>query len=314
MKPLITHKRSSIFALSILSLFLLLYPGQNKIQQISINPTHQKVMGVSSNDFPKADLPQPIENMVPLEITAKSAIVVDVDSAVIMYQKDPDIKLHPASTTKIMTAMIALDEYSLDEVVTIDNENFSIGNKSHIMSGEKLSVESLLYALLVSSGNDAALALAQHHPKGYVEFINLMNQKAKDLHLVNSNFSNVSGVEQPTHYTTARDLSLLTKEAIKNPIFSNMVSQKEIVITSIDGNISHSLTNTNQLLDQVEGVMGVKTGWTYLAGECLVTFVSREGREIITVVLASDDRFQESEKLINWSYNNYTWIPFPQID
>jgi len=271
-------------------------------------------MGAKTIDFPKADLPKPIDNLQPLEISARSAIVIDVDSAVIIYQKDPDLRLPPASTTKIMTAMIAFDEYDLDEVVTIDNENFSIGNKSHIKSGEKLSVESLLYALLVSSGNDAALALAQHHPKGYVEFISLMNQKAVDLHLINSQFSNVSGVEQPTHYTTARDLSLLTKEAIKNPVFANMVNQKEMVITSVDGSISHLLTNTNQLLENVEGVIGVKTGWTYLAGECLVTHVSRDNREIITVVLASEDRFLESEKLIDWSYQNHTWIPFPEID
>jgi len=313
-KPLVTHKRSSILAILLLSLFLLLYPGQNKIQKISINPPQEKVMGVSTSDFPKADLPKPVENFQPLEISAKSAIAVDIGSAVILYQKNPDFRLPPASTTKIMTAMITLDEYSLNEVITIDNENFSIGNKSNIKSGEKLSVESLLYALLVSSGNDAALALAQHHPKGYVEFIKLMNQKASDLHLTNTQFSNVSGVEQPTHFTTARDLSFLTREAIKNPLFANMVSQKEMVITSIDGSISHSLTNTNQLLESVEGVLGVKTGWTYLAGECLVTHVSREGRGIITVVLASEDRFGESEKLINWSYQNHTWIPFPEID
>ena len=313
-KPLITHKRSSIFAIILLSALLLLYPGQNKIQKISIDSSRKNVMGAKTIDFPKADLPKPIDNLQPLEISARSAIVIDVDSAVIIYQKDPDLRLPPASTTKIMTAMIAFDEYDLDEVVTIDNENFSIGNKSHIKSGEKLSVESLLYALLVSSGNDAALALAQHHPKGYVEFISLMNQKAVDLHLINSQFSNVSGVEQPTHYTTARDLSLLTKEAIKNPVFANMVNQKEMVITSVDGSISHLLTNTNQLLENVEGVIGVKTGWTYLAGECLVTHVSRDNREIITVVLASEDRFLESEKLIDWSYQNHTWIPFPEID
>lgn len=313
-KPLITHKRSSIFAVILLSSFLLLYPGQNKIQKISIDSSQKNVLGESTINFPKADLPKPIDDLKPLEISARSAIVIDVDSAVILYQKNPDLRLPPASTTKIMTALVALDEYDLDEVVTIDNENFSIGNKSHIKSGEKLSVESLLYALLVSSGNDAALALAQHHPKGYVEFINLMNQKAVDLHLTNSQFSNVSGVEQITHYTTARDLGLLTKEAIKNPVFSNIVNQKEITITSIDGSISHLLTNTNQLLDNVDGVMGVKTGWTHLAGECLVTYVSRNDREIITVVLASENRFLESEKLIDWSYQNHTWIPFPEID
>lgn len=313
-KPWVTHKRSSIFAIILLSLFLLLYPGQNKIQKISIDSSQKNIMGVSTIDFPKADLPKPVKNFQPIELSAKSAIVVDVDSAVILYQKNPDLKLPPASITKIMTAMIAFDEYDLNEIVTIDNENFSIGNKSHIKSGEKLSVESLLYALLVSSGNDAALALAQHHPKGYVEFISLMNQKASDLHLTNSQFSNVSGVEQPTHYTTARDLGLLTKEAIKNPIFANMVNQKEMIITSVDGSISHLLTNTNQLLKNVDGVMGVKTGWTYLAGECLVTYVSRDNREIITVVLASEDRFGESEKLIDWSYQNHTWIPFPEID
>jgi D-alanyl-D-alanine carboxypeptidase (penicillin-binding protein 5/6) len=194
----------------------------------------------------------------------------------------------------------------------VKDEQFSIGNKSDLVAGEKITVENVLKALLIGSGNDAALALGQHHPKGYNYFIDLMNQKAQKLSLKNAHYSNVSGVEQENHYMSARDLSILAREAMKNPVIKQIVATKSEVITSIDGKIAHKLENTNPLLGKVAGVDGIKTGWTARAGECLVTHTQRNGKEIVVVVLGSKDRSGDSQQIIEWVYQNVSWKPFPK--
>jgi D-alanyl-D-alanine carboxypeptidase len=216
--------------------------------------------------------------------------------------------LKPASTTKIMTALVALDHYPLNLVLTIRNADRSIGQTMDLVSGEQLTVESLLFGLLLHSGNDAAYALAENYPGGYNAFVGQMNNKARQLHLDSTNFCNVSGIDQEDHYTTVSDLARLAAEALKNPIFASIVSTQTRVVTDINGLIVHHLSNKNQLLGLVEGVRGIKTGWTEAAGECLVTDTIRDDKEIITVVLGSLDRFGESATLINWAYRSYDWI------
>lgn len=292
------------------SLVIVQLPGQNVFQTFTLKQTeakqNERIVIVGQEDLPV------IKNtIIPPEISAQAAIVIDVPSAVVLYEKNADQQLMPASTTKIMTALVALENYDLEEVITIKDEQFSIGSRSDLVAGERITVENALKALLIGSGNDAALALGQHHPRGYNYFVSLMNQKANELHLTNSHFSNVSGVEQVDHYVTVRDLATLTKEAIKQPIFKQIVATKTEIITNVEGTIEHPLENTNELLGKIEGVDGVKTGWTTEAGECLVTHVSRNGRQIITVVLASNDRFGESSDLINWTFDHATWHPFP---
>ncbi len=298
-----------------LVLLLLLLPGQNDYQSLIPHPQLPRVKAANITLPALSSYPQNLGVPLP-QLSARSAIAIDADSAVILYQKNPDFLMMPASTTKIMTALVALDNYSLDEILTVKEADESIGHSMHLVRGEKLSVENLLYGILVESGNDAALTLAQNYPGGYQEFVNLMNLKAKKLNLINTSFRNVSGVEQAGHTTTVRDLAILAKAAMENPIFAKMVATKTITVASYDGTIIHRLENINELLGIVSGLKGVKTGWTEHAGECLVSMTERqiinsqgqpESKNIITVVLGSLDRFGESRQLIEWAFTSHKW-------
>lgn len=292
--------------LASLLLLLVLIPGQNDYQRLW---PHPQALPVKRNPL---ELPPPTQYPVFAGVeapylTAQAVIVVDSDSAVVLYEKNAQVPLFPASTTKIMTALVALEAYPLDEVITVKQASESIGHEMRLVPGERISVKNLLYGALVESGNDAALALAQHYPGGYQDFIDRMNQKAKEFNLENTQFRNVSGVEQAGHVTTVRDLAILAKEALKNETFAEIVGTEVVTLQSEDGEITHTLRNINELLGTVPGVKGVKTGWTENAGECLVTVTERDGHTIITVVLGSEDRFGESKKLIDWAFANHRW-------
>ena len=239
-------------------------------------------------------------------LSSRSAIVIDVDSKAIIYQKNPDLKLLPASTTKIMTALVALDNYKLSDIVTIGNIQVEPTNMN-LIPGEKITVENLLYGLLVASANDSAVALAQFYPTGEAGFVAAMNQKAQDLHLDSTQFINPIGLDNYNHYTTVHDLSLLAAVVLQNSEFAKIVSTIAITVTDTDNTVIHELKNVNQLLGQVPGLAGVKTGLTQLAGECLVAYVQRDGHRIITVILDSSDRFGETRALIDWVFANYRW-------
>jgi len=240
------------------------------------------------------------------ELTAESVIIVDVDSAVVLYQKNADLKLLPASTTKMMTATVVIDNYSLDKVLTVGNTKVD-GNTIKLIPGEKIIVENLLYGLLVGSGNDAAQVLAENFPGGIEAFVSAMNQKVADLRLENTHFTNPMGLDEGNHYSTARDLARLATKVVGDPILAKIVSTPEITITDISGEVKHSLKNTNELVGKIEGVKGVKTGWTQNAGECLVAWVEKEGKKIVIVVLESKNRFEETRSLIDWAFNNFEW-------
>lgn len=278
---------------------------------LATNPPSQGEEKTSSAVIPP--LPSPplgpvaINDTPPPAVTAKAVVIIDPLTNTILFEKNPHQRLLPASTTKIMTGLIALEVFQPNEVVTITDADKSIGQTSNLVSGEQITVENLLYALLVNSGNDAALALARHYPAGYSTFVDRMNQKAAELGLLDTHYTNVSGVEQEAHYSTAADLSRLAKEAMKNSLFAQIVGTKSITIQSIDGRFVRKLTNLNQLLGKVDGVLGIKTGWTDNAGECLVSFTNRNGHELIIVVLGSADRFGESTALINWAYAHHQW-------
>jgi D-alanyl-D-alanine carboxypeptidase (penicillin-binding protein 5/6) len=293
------------------SILLLSLPGQN---QFPVADIAASLPPVPSYDLvlTKDDIPLPANDVEAPQISASGAIIMDIDSATVLYAKNPHQPFLPASTTKIMTALVALAEYQPQEIITIKDEHLSIGNKSDLVSGEQYQVSEVLRALLISSGNDAALALGQHHPGGYNHFVDLMNQTAQSLHLTQTHFQNVSGVEQPDHYISAWDLAILTKYALQNPTFAGIVSTYQTTIKNLDGTITHHLENTNELLGEIPGVTGVKTGWTQNAGECLVTSLSRYGHHVVVVVLDSSDRFGESRALINWLFKHYSWQTFPE--
>ena len=239
-------------------------------------------------------------------LSAQSVMAIDLASGVTLYEKDSSKTLLPASTTKIITALVALDSYNLDQVLKVGKVNV-VGQKMGLVSGEQLLFSDLLNGLLIYSANDAAEVLASSHPGGRELFIALMNKKVKDLGLNNTHFSNPTGLDNGAQYVTARDLIVVSKYAMKNPIFAKIVGTKEITVKSVDGRISHRLININKLLGSVEGILGIKTGWTENARENLVTEVSRNGKGVIIVVLGSSDRFGETTELIDWIFENYIW-------
>jgi len=239
-------------------------------------------------------------------ISAQAALAVDLSSGISLYEKNPDTTLLPASTTKIITALVALDSYPLEAVLKVGKIKID-GQKMGLVFGEEMKMEDLLYGLLVFSANDAAEVLAQDYPGGYDVFVDAMNAKAKELSLENTKFYNPSGVDGNGHVTTARDLIRVSEVAMRNPEFAKIVGTKEITVTSIDGKIKHRLTNINLLLGKVPGVIGVKTGWTENARENLVTYLERDDKKVMIALLGSQDRFGETKELIDWIFANYEW-------
>ncbi len=240
------------------------------------------------------------------ELTSHSIVILDEGSMATILERNFDLKVFPASTTKIMTALVALDNYPLDQLITIGEIKID-GNLIKLSFGEQITVENLLYGLLVGSGNDAAFVLAENYPQGTTSFVAAMNRRAQEMKLENTHFTNPIGLDEEGHYSTAKDLARLAIIAMKNPVFSRIVSTPAIVITDTSGKINHFLKNTNELVGKLEGVKGVKTGWTENAGECLITLTEREGKRIVIVILGSKDRFGETQKLIEWVFQNFTW-------
>lgn len=241
-------------------------------------------------------------------ISAQAVLAVDVDSGISLYEKNPDKPLLPASTTKIITALTAMDYYPKDQVLTVGRVRVD-GQKMGLVYGEKIKSEDLLYGLLVYSANDAAEVLADNFPGGRNLFVSAMNLKARQLHLDNSKFTNPTGLDGGDLVSTARDLIRVSEVAMKNPSFARIVGTKAITVKSVDGKIVHKLTNINELLGKVAGVEGVKTGWTEEARENLVTYIDRDNHKIMIALLGSQDRFGETKELIDWIFGNYTWEP-----
>lgn len=258
------------------------------------------------------------KNSIKPDILAKNYILVDADSSTILLKKDAYTSVPIASTTKIMTALVALENYSLDDVVTIsETAAFQIGADAYLLVGEQITVRELLHCLLIKSGNDSAYALAEHMnkngEKGTSSFVNSMNKKAEDLGMMNTRYKDPAGLDV-TGYSTAFDLYLVTKEALKNPTFKSIVAKKQYTAVSVDQKITHALNNSNRLVNEYDypGAIGVKTGYMPEAGHCLVSAVYRNGHTLIGVILntlydtapASAD---ESKKMMDWGFSNTIW-------
>lgn len=291
--------------LTTLIIFFLPAPGYYSSLQLNWQPP-----AVSASHFviPKPPpYPKNITGVEPPFLTARASLVVDVPSGVVIYAKNENLRLLPASTTKIMTALVALEFFAPDQVLEVPRVSYE-GQDIKLIPGEKMTVENLLYALLVASANDAAQVLAKNYPGGETAFVSKMNEKAESLFFKNSHFINPTGIDDYRQYSTAADLSQLAKYALENPTFAKIVATQKVAIYSIDQKIVHPMSNVNILLERLPGIKGIKTGWTVGAGECLVGFIEREGRKIITVVLGSGDRFGETERLIDWVFGNFEWF------
>jgi D-alanyl-D-alanine carboxypeptidase len=235
----------------------------------------------------------------PPAISAQHTIVLDLSTEEILFSLNADIPVAPASTTKLMTALVAHAHFPSEVEITV-SESFSQGQDIGLVPGERLTSGQLLYALLVQSGNDAAETLASAYPGGRPAFISAMNTTAHQLRLHHTVFKNPTGLDEAGHVSTAADLARLALSVLKVPLLSRIVSSETALIPAT--NHPRVLTNTNELLGRVPGVLGMKTGFTDAAGEALVTLVDRAGRRLLIVVLKSTDRFADTEALINWAY------------
>ncbi len=242
---------------------------------------------------------------------SRKCAVYDRKSEMIIYGKNEDVKCAMASTTKIMTATVVLENVAdLNKIVTVTSKAAGTGgSRLGLKKNDKITINDLLYGLMLRSGNDAAVALAIEVGGSVEGFATLMNQKAENLGLVNTHFVTPHGLDNPEHYTTATELAKLTDYALKNKTFANIVGTKNYTIT-ING-YAKALNNTNELLGSLNGVVGVKTGFTNGAGRCLVTEVKRGDKDLITIVLGADtkkDRTKDSIKLIEYAFSNFEKI------
>ncbi|MBR7091499.1 MAG: D-alanyl-D-alanine carboxypeptidase [Clostridia bacterium] len=237
--------------------------------------------------------------------SAKSSIVMDVDTGRVFYQKNSDQKLAIASTTKIVTAITAIENVGdIDAVIRVDDKSIGVyGTSIYLQKGEELSIRELLYGLMLRSGNDAATAIAYSVGGSIESFCEMMNQTARKAGATSSNFVNPHGLDQDEHYTTAYDLAKITAYALNNEIFADIVKTKNIKISGVDND--RYLVNKNKLLNTLDGCIGVKTGFTDNAGRCLVSACERDGMRVVCVVLNCGPMFEESAKLINAVYQKY---------
>ena len=254
--------------------------------------------------------PLPVANFNyqnPQGITARSAIVIDSKTGVTLFEKNATLKHLPASTTKLMTALISLEKCSTDTIITI-GEFEKEGTQMGLSTGDQITVENLLYGLLINSGNDAATALVTGCAQSPNNFTASMNQKAEDLKMKDTHFTNPTGFDDDPQYSTAEDLAKLANVAISNPLISKIVKVKSTVVTDFTGNKTYYLENINELLGIIDGLEGVKTGQTEGSLENLITKTTRNGNSVIVVVLGSEDRFTETQNLIEWAFNSYDWV------
>ncbi len=234
-------------------------------------------------------------------VSAEHAIVMDAATGRILYEKNADEQGLIASTTKIMTALVVCEQCNVLDRMKIPKEAVGIeGSSMYLREGEVLTIQELLYGLMLHSGNDAAVALAIYCGGTVEGFAALMNDKARQLGMSNTHFENPNGLDSPGHYSTARDLAVLTAYAMENPIFAKTVSTKSIKIGE------RYLTNHNKLLWQVDGADGVKTGFTKAAGRILVSSAVRDGRRLVCVTMNAPDDWQDHKQLLEEGFERYS--------
>ena len=248
-------------------------------------------------------------------INSRIGIIYDRKSGKVIWGKNENKRSAMASTTKIMTCIVVIENADLNAEVKVSAKAAGTGgSRLGLKKDDKITIKDLLYGLMLRSGNDAAVALAEYVGKDKEGFANLMNKKAKELGLKDTHFVTPHGLDDPEHYTTAYELAKIADYALKNEMFAKIVGTKEHTI-NING-YAKQLCNTNELLGYLQGVSGVKTGFTNNAGRCLVTSVNRNDFEIITVVLGADTkkiRTADSINLIEYAYENYKYLNIEDI-
>lgn len=262
----------------------------------------------------------------PPQVAGPTAILIDSDSGRVLYEKNADAKMYPASTTKVMTGLLASEYKDLDEKITASPNVVNIERGSsqiYINPGEILTMRQLLYALMLPSANDAAIAIAEHIGGSVDNFATIMNERAKSLGAVNTHFANPNGLHDDNHYTTARDLAIIAREGMKNLIFREVVNTNRYVIPATNKQVERDyLTNGNKLISKVnnkykyEYAIGIKTGYTVKAQHCLVGGAKKDNLELITVVLgdSKDFMYPDSIALFEYGFANYKMLEILKKD
>ncbi len=239
-------------------------------------------------------------------ISAHSAILIDAGSGRVLYEHNAYEKLPMASTTKIMTGLISCESGKFNEIVKISPfASGTEGSSLWLKPEEKLALKELTYGLMLKSGNDSAIAIAEHLCGNVKAFSVLMTQRAKEIGAMNTSFKNPHGLDEEGHYTTAYDLAIITMEAMKNVDFRKIVSTKNYSIPESESSIGRTFKNHNKMLWYYEGCNGVKTGFTKKCGRCLVTSAEREGQELICVTLNAPDDWNDHTFLLNYGFENF---------
>lgn len=242
---------------------------------------------------------------LPLFASASAAaeIAMELTTGTTLFERNADSKLPMASTTKIMTAIIIIEDCNLDEELTVDTKAVGVeGSSIYLKENEQIDVRDLLYGLMLRSGNDSAVALAIHHSGSIEKFVEEMNSRAKLIGTENTSFTNPSGLPDESHYTTARDLCKIACYAMRNKIF------KEVVGTKSYSGKFRSFANKNKMLSLCEGANGVKTGYTLKAGRCLVSSCEREGMDVVSVVLNCPEMYERSCEIFDECFSQYSLV------
>lgn len=246
-----------------------------------------------------------VKNKFPPILSTQNFIVIDSATNTILSGNKINDRIYPASTTKLATALTALNLYPLEEVISATP--YTEGKVMELQQDEKITVRTLATALLVYSANDAAFNLANHYESGVSGFVEKMNDLVKKYNLQNTHFTNYDGIHNSDHYSTVYDLSQLARLALTMSFIVDTAKQKEVNLTDVSGEIKYKLTSTNELLGVVPEVEGLKTGWTPEASGCFIGAININGHKLVTVVANSENRFADTNKLINWAKENISW-------
>jgi len=257
-------------------------------------------------------------------LTARSALLMDTGTGRVLWGKKPDQRLPIASTTKLMTALLAADLAEPEEVATVYPRDLVLGSTVSLREGERMTIEQLLYGALMQSGNDAAVTIADHVGRehlggvgddGIQTFVDAMNARARKMGLKNTQFKNPNGFDEPGQYSTARDLAILGREVLADSLLAGIVATAQYRLTGYipigreRSPVYHPVRTTNELLRSYRGANGLKTGTTPQAGEALVASVRRDDASLIAVMLGATDRFADARMLFDWGFDRYEWLP-----
>jgi serine-type D-Ala-D-Ala carboxypeptidase (penicillin-binding protein 5/6) len=291
-----------------LGLYLLLFIGALGISLI-YNPSRFANSGSYAvrENFPPLILLPDCQKGPPVH--ASSSVLIESQSGTVLFAKNPDLRRAPASTTKMMTAIVALEKGNLRSVVKVSPKAAGTpGSSIYLRPGDRISLKELLEGMMLQSGNDGSMAVAEGVAGSVENFVGMMNLKAKEIGALNTNFRNPHGLKAPSHYTTALDLALIARYGLANPRFANLVKRKTATIKWEEQVKPLEIHNTNRLLWYLEGADGVKTGTTNEAGYCLVASATRDERQLIAVVLNSGDRWGDCARLLEYGFKVFTAV------